>query len=261
MSYLNHFGLLRSPFAGSSTESFYSAPPQREALAGLSYFVASDWNSAFLVAPSRSGMTALLRQIKRMNGFGDIAAEVVLTDGWRDHTCDVEMDLASALGLESGSEHDSSRIGEAIDATAEQGIRTVWLIDQCHCAAAQVARHLLQSSSELSVVMGVLPDRLATVTAQFGRCCMRVDLEPLGLDETVQYVHHCLEHVGCRAAIFSDSAIVRLHEIAKGRLKDLSELAESAMELAARHDLEQINPALVEAASERGASSRFAQAG
>ncbi len=78
--------------------SFYAGVPQREAIAGLNYFLTSPLNSAFLIAPARCGMTWLLRRIKQMHGFGDCAADVVFTDGNQHHQDCVHAELCAALG-------------------------------------------------------------------------------------------------------------------------------------------------------------------
>ncbi len=254
MDYLGYWGLKRRPFfqgSISANESplFFAAAAQREAIAGLDYFVASTWNSAFLVAPPRSGMTWLMTRLAAARGFGDCAAEVVLTAGNGTAT-DVLNQFATGIGIRSSDEVTPEDLCRCIDASSRKGIRTVWMIDDCAAAAATVARDLVMGDGDLSVVMGCDADRVAKLTSVFGRCCMRIELEPIDVADSLRFIADALTHAGGKATMFTDAAVVRLHEMAEGRIASIADLAETTLQVAAGHRIDPITPSVVEAAVE-----------
>jgi hypothetical protein len=247
MDYLGYWSLLRKPFIFGDDVSFFAGVPQREAIAGLNYFLTSSLNSAILVAPARCGMTWMLRRMKQMQGFGDCAAEVIFTDGNQHHRDCVQAELCAALGYHYTAVDSDDQIGRAIEATARQGIETIWLIDRCATAATRVARDLIISHEKFSVVIGATPEDLGKRAIQFGQSVMQVDLTPLSVEDTAEYVRYSLEHAGCTRQLFPDNTAVRLHEMTGGAIAKLSALAESSLALAASHRMDEVTPAVVEA--------------
>lgn len=247
MDYLSYWGLYRKPFAQDDNAFFFSGKPQREALAGLHYFVAGSWNSACLVAPDRSGATRLLQHLARMNGFGKIATEVIQTDGRQPTARSVIGQVAVAMKVHGdtvtqdsvvqdtvGQDPDTQdAVVQMIRAGADRNIRTVWLIDDCGPAAARVARDLVMACDELSVVMVVTPQTQVPIATTFGRCCMTVHLDPLDVADTILYVTTALQHAGSNRQLIDDAATVRLHELSGGCLADIASLAERALRQAA----------------------------
>jgi hypothetical protein len=247
MDYLGYWSLLRKPFIFADEVSFFAGVPQREAIAGLNYFLTSSLNSAFLVAPAGCGMTWMFQRMKQMHGFGDCAAEVVFTDGnQHDRDC-VQAELCAALGYHYTAVDSVEEIGRAIEATSSQGIETIWLIDRCATAATRVARDLISSHEKFSVVLGTTPENRGKHAIQFGRSAMQIDLTPLSVEDTAEYVKYSLEHAGCTRQLFPDNTAVRLHELTRGAIADLSALAESSLALAASHRMDEVTPAVVEA--------------
>ncbi|MGB7328312.1 MAG: hypothetical protein WBD31_25775 [Rubripirellula sp.] len=267
MDYLTYWGLTRRPFAQDDHEFYFAGGSQREVMAGLGYFVAGTWNSAFLVAPQRSGATWLLRQLKQTCGFGDCAAEVVLTSGANATDCTQAAQsladamgtaLADAPGADNNCETDAiDRISRSVQASSQKGIRTVWLIDDCTAATATLARDLVMADGDLSVVMGTTRQNLRRMTSAFGRCCMQIELDALDVAETFRYIAAGLRHADFRSnphasavkpdePVFTDTAIVRMHEISHGRLAALAAVAEASLQLGAAHQVSVITPGVVE---------------
>ena len=81
MGYLGYWALFAKPFARAEGDYFFSAAPQREAIAGLSYVTASQFGAAFLVSPRRCGASRLMQHVCQMHGLGDCATEVLMTGG------------------------------------------------------------------------------------------------------------------------------------------------------------------------------------
>ena len=152
-----------------------------------------------------------------------------------------------APGYRYAADDAEDKIAHAIEATARQGIETIWLIDGCATAAAAVAQDLILSHNNFSVVIGTTQENLERQASQFGRNAMQIELAPLSLEDTFEYVNYCLQHAGCTRQLYCDNAAVRLHEVTGGAIAELSAVAESSLALAASHRLDQVTPAVVEA--------------
>lgn len=247
MNYLSYWSLLRKPFLTDDEASFFAGVPQREAIAGLNYFSTSPLNAAFLVAAPRCGMTWLLHRVKQMNGFGDCATDVVVTDGNQRHRDHVRAELSAAFGYHYAGDDTADQIGRAIEANSSQGIETIWLIDGAATSATRIARDLLVSHKHFSVVIGTAPQQVERLATQFGGEQLRIELAALSVQDTLHYVKHCLTHSGCNVPIIPDTTAVRLHEVTGGAVANLAHIAESSLALAANHQMAQVTPAVVEA--------------
>lgn len=250
MDYLNYWSLIDKPFTASNV-AFFMGGPQREAFAGLSYFVTNRLATAALVGASGCGMTTMLQHVHSLRGFNDNAAEVISSCGDHETRDCAQRALFQALGYRNLFGDLASHIDSAIESSAKQGLQTVWLVDQCSVETAQLARSLACRHKSFSVVVGTTTGEYVRKIVEFGRCAMRIDLAPLSIEESIQYVHHCMEHAGDAVSVFPDVTIVRMHEISGGILAELSRLAESSLALAANHRLQEIPPAIVEAIDEQ----------
>jgi type II secretory pathway predicted ATPase ExeA len=249
MGYLSYWSLRRKPFLDS--ERFFAGVPQRAAIAGLSEFVGEAMDVAFLVAPAGCGTSRLLRHAALMRGFGDCAAEVIVMDAATIPGCNVSDALCQSLGYSGDGGVVAQRISLALRASAQHGVRTVCMIDRCEPATALQARELLAQQRGLSVVMAIQPREHGRCAAAVGRCGVRIDLTPLELSDSIDYLRDGIEHAGGGPRLFPDNAAVRLHELSGGVLAELAVLAESSLAVAARHRLDEVLPAAVEAASEQ----------
>ena len=254
MGYLRYWALFNKPFARTEGDYFFSAPPQREAIAGLSYFAASGFGTAFLVAPPRCGASWLMRHVGRMHGLGDCATEVVLTTGLHQNCGDVAGSLGQALAIHSNIDEPVTleMVDLAIRASEADGVHVLWMIDGLHPCTITTARSLLASHGNLSVVLSVTPDEYCRFASLLGRedQTLRLDLDPLCVEETINYLGHALADVGCRRTLFDDGAAVRLHELTGGAIADLSLAAEASLVIGARYGLPMITTPIVEASLE-----------
>jgi hypothetical protein len=251
MDYLSHWSLLRKPFAVTDDQVFFAGAPQREALAGLNYFVSQELPSALMVAADRCGTSSLLRHAMRMRGFDDHAAEMVLTDGIYASYGAAETDLSRALGFACMQDEASSQIDEALTVARRQGVQTIWMIDRCSVPAARLARDLTRNHPSFSFVIATSPQQSGKLALELGCCGMQIDLAPLSIEDTIEYLQYCVDHAGAKRCLFPDNAAVRLHEITGGAVADLAINAESALALAASHQMAEVTPAVIEAIDEQ----------
>ncbi len=250
MDYLRYWSLLEKPFVRDAAKRFYYGPPQREAIARLHYTVAGGMSSAVLTSPAGCGMTSLLRHVARSSGFGDCAVEMMLTRGDAQTPLEIFQSLARSLRIRTSPSTVESDVRSAITSTSRQDVRTVWLVDGAQDAAAQVARSLIDNDEKFTVVLATSPELAMRMAVQLGACPLRIEIPPLNLEDTGRFLMHCLYSAGCSKEIFADPAIVRLHEISGGKLKQLSHLAELALLVGAANGVTRINSELLEAVQE-----------
>ena len=99
--------------------------------------------------------------------------------------------------------------------------------------------HIISSSTELSLVLVGLPelhDRLSLRRNRslFSRIHRRFALDPLGPDDTREYLGMRLKAAGCDRPLFTNDASAMLHEGASGALRDIDRLATAALRSAAK---------------------------
>jgi len=80
---------------------------------------------------------------------------------------------------------------------------------------------------------GATPTEYRRCAGLLREAVVNVDLEPLSLDETADYLRVGLADVGCQRTLFHDGATVRLHELTGGAIADLAIAAEVSLAVAA----------------------------
>lgn len=185
------------------------------------------------------------------SGLGDSAVQIVATGGDQLRAEHVRGDLATAIGIAAG-ETPEQCISSALGTLADQQVKTIWLVDRCRLPAAKVARQLVVEHAMLAAVL--VPSVVAghQLAQLLQSQPLRVDplfmeLPPIELAQTFEYVHTSLESVGGNKEMWSDTAVIRLHELSAGCLADMAMMAEMAMLIGARHRMRTIVPAMIEA--------------
>lgn len=250
MDYLRYWSFVAPPFGRHAARRFFAAAPQREAIARLHTLVTGGLSSGVLLSPGGCGMTSLLRHVAASHGFGDCAVEMLMTRGDQADREQVWLDLADTLRLGSRSRALSQQIEATIDAGSRQSVRTVWLIDRAGHAATSVARELLDRDRMFSVVMGAEPEAGHCLAISLGHCPLRIELPAWPLVDTIEYIRDSIRTAGMERTIFTDTAIVRMHEIGEGRVGMIASIAELALVIAASHQVWRIGPEIVEAVQE-----------
>lgn len=253
MDYLNHWSLETNPFGRRGIQPFFMGTPQREAIARLHCLVSGGLVSGLLMAMPGCGLTSLLQHVSLSTGFGDTAVQMILTDGRADNRDDVWARIADQLRIQVPSNADlESKVSDTIRSLSRQGVRTIWLIDQCEETSASTARQLVNQDRHFSVVMGVEPEQAQASCLAFGQCPLRIELTPLSLEDSIRFIDWSMQ-TSRRAgisqhepAVFSDTALVRLHELGEGRMGLIGRVAELALIIGAAHQLKQINADLLE---------------
>ena len=103
--------------------------------------------------------------------------------------------------------------------------------------------------------MGATPVEHVRFARLLGDSPVQVDLDPLNVEETADYLRCGLADVGCKQTLFQDGAIVRLNELTAGAIADLAIAAEVSLAVAARYRMDAVTSSIVEAAMEMQAQA------
>ncbi len=145
---------------------------------------------------------------------------------------------------------------------SRDNIHPVFIVDEAQMLRDEVLGHLhvlanyeWDQKPLLSLVLSGLPDlriRLERPNNRSlnSRIFCRIELGETGSAETREYILHRLERAGGKLSIFTDDAILAIHELAGGSLRDIDRLAAAAMACAAARRLKPIDAALVKAVHE-----------
>ncbi len=250
MDYLKYWSLFSPPFGRHAAQRFFAASSQREAMARLHTLVAGGLSSGVLLSPRGCGMTTLLSHVAGSSGLGNCAVEMLMTRGDQADREQVWSDLADALRLGYRSADLPEQIASVIEAGSRQSVRTVWLIDRAGQSAAAVARELLDRDRQFSIVMGIEPQSGHQLAISLGICPLRIELPPWSLHDTIDFVRSAMHTAGGTPDVFTDAAVVRLHEIGEGRVGVIASVAELVLVVAATHQATTIGPDIVEAVQE-----------
>lgn len=243
-----YWSLQKLPFGRPETaDEFFAGRPQREALARLDYLITGGRSSGLLIAPAGAGRTTLLNRVAVSAGFGDCAVDMVRTGARNRSRDDLLLQLAMRLGTTRSAHDPHQQVAERMMASARQGVRTVWLIDDATAIAAETAGSLAAESPWVTAVIGCTPHNALEIAAALGGCPLRIDVEAFDLSDTAAYVRHAIAAAGGREELFNDAAIVRLHELGEGRVATVARLAELALLTGAGQNAKRVTPELVEA--------------
>jgi hypothetical protein len=234
MHFLQHWSLQRNPFGVVTTsDAFFAGLPQREAIARLEYLVRSETRSALMLSERGSGSTTLLKRVSGTSGLGNNAVDAVLTTGGVGSTKAAFARLAVAMAIDPFGDRVVQRISESIAAAGRNQVRTLWLIDRCDAASAEAAAILSTTNRSICTVMCATESAARDLQPSLECCPLRIDLEPLQLDDTIGYVRYAVASAGGSDDVFDDSALIRLHELTEGKIAFIAAIAQLSLMAAA----------------------------
>ncbi|TWU65779.1 MULTISPECIES: hypothetical protein [Crateriforma] len=252
MDYLKHWSLHSNPFGRCAEVGFFAGTPQREVIARFHCLVSGAMVGGLLMAEDGCGQTSLLRHLSQSTGFGDTAVQMIMTAGQVDSPDVPWQRIAHQLRLQTTPSKVPGKVIDQIRSLGRQGVRTVWMIDDCDRQTAEVAGELIRRESDLTIVLGVNGESARDCCLALGQVPLRMELPPFSLEDSCRYVRWAMESVvaGGRASEhslpFTDTALVRLHELGEGRIGWIGRVAELALMIGSAHQLQKIDVALLE---------------
>jgi type II secretory pathway predicted ATPase ExeA len=258
--YQDHWGLRESPFRGGCDPRFFHlSPTHEEALARLYFLVEQGRRLGLLMGPAGSGKSLLLevfaRQLRRQ---GRPVAKLSLIGLQPAEMLSL---LAGEFALALPPTGPLPALWRAVsDRLAEhrlQQVETVVLLDDADQAAAavmaQVVRLAVADSTpeaRLTIVLAGQQRRLGRIGRRLLDLAeLRIDVAPWNEDDTAAFVENSLTAAGCEQPVFDPPAFERLHALAHGIPRRVSQLADLALLAAAGRELQQIDAELIEAVS------------
>ncbi|MBT8364068.1 MAG: AAA family ATPase [Deltaproteobacteria bacterium] len=227
--YLEHWDLKKTPFGNVPARSaFFRSPQHEEALRRLLYVIEHRKGVGMLTGEVGCGKTTVIRAL----------SDYLTKDKYQFQTISnpalQPTDLIKAILLKLGGNNGNGTKTDLLDQlqhrllqNAEQGISTVLAIDEAHVignrATLDELRMLLniQSDEEFLITLVLLGQppllkNIAELQPLKERISIKFNLEPLDLQNTLNYVIHRLKWAGATRGIFSREAIQALYEFAQG---------------------------------------------
>ena len=189
MEYLRYWSLRHPPFAVAPS-FFYASTERRMVLAGVESLVTRRIPFGVIAGPSGCGTTTLLKFLATSSGFGDSAAEVIVSSGRLFRRVRPITALATLLGLPR-SDSSEAMVADTLQAAAHQGVHTVWLIDDCSAADAASLPRIANAQQRLTII--VAGPKELTTTLNAGRPMV---FNPLRLQETRRVHPAVVSHRG-----------------------------------------------------------------
>jgi general secretion pathway protein A len=257
--YQAHWGLSEQPFRGCvDATSFYQSPTHEEALARLTFLVEQHRRLGLLIGPSGSGKSLVFEVFaEQLRRRGRSAAKLSLLDVEPTEMLSLlatEWELPIGL-LQSASVLWRALTNRLIEHRYQQ-LETVVLFDDVDQADPRTLQHVARlvrfdpsPEMRLTVVLAGRQECLEKLGQSLLLLAdLRIDVEPWQRADTEQYVNTSLSQAGCRTPVFAEPAVDRLHELAHGIPRRVSQLADLALLAGASQNLNQIDARVVEEA-------------
>ena len=257
--YQAHWGLREPPFRGNlDPKSFYQSPTHEEALARLNFLVEGRRRLGLLIGPGGSGKSLLFevfaQQLRRQ---GRSVANLSLLDVEPTEMLSL---LATEWGLPIGSLQSASVLWRALTNRLieyrYQQSQAIVLLDDVDQAEPRTLQHIARlvrfdpsPDMRLTIVLAGRQECLKKLgESLLGLADLRIDVEPWQRADTEQYVNTSLSHAGRQTPVFAEPAVDRLHELAHGIPRRVSQLADLALLAGAGQNLDRIDAGVVEEA-------------
>jgi type II secretory pathway predicted ATPase ExeA len=252
-----NWGLEESPFRTClDPRRFHQSPTHEEALARLHFLVEQRRRLGILLGPAGSGKSLLLEVFaQQLRHDGHAVARINLLGV---QPTEMLYLLAATLGLNPDLPDSPARLWRAlVDRLTEyryQQIETVVLFDDADQADAEVLTQIARLThydpspeSRLTLVVAGRPERIARLGDRLLELAeLRIDVDSWERSDTAAFLRKSLAEAGCRKAVFAEPAVARLHELAHGIPRRVSQLAELALLAGAGQELDQIDADVVD---------------
>jgi type II secretory pathway predicted ATPase ExeA len=256
--YLTHFGLETSPFSKEIGDDDLWLPTSKQVIVDELVEAAGERAHVLLTGEPGAGKTCVMRALRQrlpQAGFRLTYCHNA-TLGRRDFY----RQICHALGLSPSAT--AAAVFHAISMHVEdlgrERVHPIFLLDEAHLLHQDTLDHLhilsnyeWDSRSLLSLVLVGLPElaerlRLRRNRSLYSRLPYRLEVSPLGPDDTAEYVAHRLALAACTRDIFTTDAIAMIHEAASGTFRDIDRVATAAMRVAVRRKRKLVERDIVE---------------
>jgi type II secretory pathway predicted ATPase ExeA len=261
--YLEHWGLQKTPFGSAPTRSsFYRSPQHEEALRRLLYVIEHRKGVAMLTGEVGCGKTTVTRALTDFFDKDKYQFQTISNPALGP------TDLIKAILLkltghaDNGSKIDLlDRLHRHLFQNAEKGISTVLAIDEAHVignfATLDELRMLLniQTDDEFLITLILLGQppllkKISELQPLKERISIKVNLEPLDIENTSNYVLHRLRCAGATCDIFSVEAMQALFDFTGGIPLRINNLCDRCLLIGLMRQVNMVDTRIVDDAIE-----------
>jgi type II secretory pathway predicted ATPase ExeA len=253
VDWIGHWGLNRDPY-GECGGPYVPVPGHEEAVARLVHAIDAGHRLAVLRAPAGMGKTLVLR--RALAEARDPCRRFAMTSNPLEggHLYSRLAEKLGSRGLGAANRGTAwLALEQAVRGCALQGFQVVLAVDDCTSLIAAGAGADLRRLGQLGASAG----GRVTVLLALGEECQEEDLSyqswtlavglrSLSCSESETYLTAKLAAAGCREAIFSQHAVIRLHLHSQGSPSGLDRLASLCLIAGAYRRLEAISSDVVE---------------
>ncbi|MBU4484195.1 AAA family ATPase [bacterium] len=244
MNYLDYYNLNQEPFSIMPLTKFYFHSDQHDrALEKLQYAVAGSKGLAVLVGDIGTGKSLLARRLLDILPEDEYDASLLVILHSDVDTKWLLKRIALQLGVEDPSEEKVHILGQLYNKLVElsdEGKRAVVLIDEAHMLRTKELMEEFRGLLNLE-----LPDKKLLTFVFFGmpelnetlkidpalaqRVAVRHSLSPFDQVTTADYIKFRLNYAGVSHSIFTDAAMIRVHEYSKGVPRLINVVCDNAL--------------------------------
>jgi type II secretory pathway predicted ATPase ExeA len=244
---LQHFGLLKSPFAHRGGHiDFYAGPQHRDAVSFLERALHSNDLMLALTGEHGSGKTVALDFALRQTVPGAVVATLNQVSGEPEDFLEALLKGFGFEGVTASREEMRGLLSVYVGHLRQKGTTAVIVVDRLNTIPGVIMEEVGWLSLLEPVRLGRLKlallgserleRQLAAPRMHAVRQMIRWQhrLEPLGVNETRDYLEFHLEAAGCKkpGEVFTPDAIARIHAHSGGLPGRIDIIAERALELA-----------------------------
>ncbi|MCA9246837.1 MAG: AAA family ATPase [Planctomycetales bacterium] len=259
--YHEHWNLSEPPYRdGLDLRGFQRTPVHEEALARMDFLLDGKRRLGLLLGPEGAGKSLLLNvfadQLRRR---GVPIARVDLM-GIDAH----ELCWQIATSWRTPAQFGDSmfvlwrRLADRVQEFRAVGVRGVLLLDNADEAERATLQHVVRllsvdptADAPLTAIVAARPQRIAALGERLpSLASLRIDVTPLEVEETKDFVIATLAQAGRTEATFDEEAIETLHDLTGGNPRHIRQLADLALIAGAGEQTQQINRHTVQAAYE-----------
>ena len=231
MKHLEYYGLSEEPFSVMPlTQFFYHSDQHDRALEKLHHAVAGVKGLTVVIGEIGLGKTMLARRLLESLSEEEYEVSLLVVLHEDVDTLWLLRRIAAQVGVTDASDSKVeiiTKLSQRLYALAEEGKKVVILIDEAHMlrtrALMEEIRGLLNLETMdqklISLILFGLPELelcLKTDAALAQRVAVRVNLKPLPAGAVSEYVQYRLDQAGAVDPIFSEEALVKIHEYSNG---------------------------------------------
>ncbi len=261
--YLEHWKLQRTPFGNVPARSaFFRSPQHEEALRRLLYVIEQRKGVAMLTGEVGCGKTTVIRALTDFLQKYKYQFQTISNPALQP------TDFIKAILLKLGGQADNGTKTDLLDRlyqhlyqNAENGISTVLAVDEAHVIGNQATldelRMLLniQSGDDFLITLILLgqPPLLKNISELQPlkeRISIKFNLDPLDIQNTLNYIIHRLKWAGATRGIFSREAILALYEFSEGLPLRINNLGDRCLLLGLMRQAPMVDSRIVQDAIE-----------